>query len=106
MHTIVNTSSATEVVMSKYGNKIEEIHSTSLDGFVVRVSFKSGEQGSISLRHIFDEPKNLSAEILRGGIFEHCFIESGALVWPNGFELCPDALYSWMKEQKSQKVRA
>jgi hypothetical protein len=31
-------------------------------------------------------------EVMRGGLFERCYVESGALTWPNGLELCPDAL--------------
>jgi hypothetical protein len=25
-------------------------------------------------------------------MFPRCFVENGALAWPNGFELCPDVL--------------
>jgi hypothetical protein len=55
------------------------------------------------LRHFFSEPKNLSAEILRGGMFEKCFIKSGALGWPNGFELCPNAIYRWHMQSIDKK---
>jgi len=30
------------------------------------------------------KPKGLAAEVIKGGIFERCFVESGALAWPNG----------------------
>ena len=48
----------------------------------------------------FENPKGLAAEILKGGMFDKCFLELGALAWPNGFELCPDALCQWWADQK------
>jgi len=32
-------------------------------------------------------------------MFDKCFVEMGALAWPNGFELCPDALRHWFELQ-------
>ncbi len=88
----------------KYGNEVTELLATDLERFMVKLKFKNGKKGRISLNHIFHKPKNLSAEILRAGMFEKCFVESGALAWPNGFELCPDALYEWMMEQEQDSV--
>ena len=48
--------------------------------------------GTVQLGYIFSKPKALAAEIVKGQMFEKCYIESGALAWPNGLELCPDAL--------------
>ena len=42
----------------------------------------------------------LPLEILRGHLFDRCFVESGALAWPNGYELCPDALRARITEQR------
>jgi Protein of unknown function (DUF2442) len=85
------------------GVKIAKLYSAKLDGFIVKVKFSDGLVASVSLRHIFSKPKNLSAEILRGGMFEKCFIESGALGWPNGFELCPNAIYRWYRQSIDKK---
>ncbi len=85
--------------MKALGNKIEKILSTDAETFTIRLRFKDGKSGTISLEHIFSKPRGLSAELLRGNLFDRCFIESGALAWPNGFELCPDAIRRWMNSQ-------
>ncbi len=85
----------------KLGSKLKKIFKIDLEGFKVGVLFNDGFRGVVSLHHLFAKPKGLAAEILKGGFFERCFIESGALAWPNGFELCPDALRFWMISQKN-----
>jgi hypothetical protein len=88
----------------KLGTKIEKIYKTDLNGFKVKLRFDNGKTGVVSLAHIFSSPKNLSEEILKGGMFSRCFIESGALAWPNGFELCPDSVYQWLEAQRDCEV--
>ncbi len=83
----------------KLGNKLKKIFKIDLDGFKVGLLFTDGFRGTVSLEHLFSKPKGLTAEILKGGFFERCFVESGALAWPNGFELCPDALRLWLTSQ-------
>ena len=51
-------------------------------------------------RPIFGSPKNLAAEVLKGNLLAKCFIENGALAWPNGLELCADRLRMIAKEDK------
>ncbi len=88
----------------KLGNELHSAKLSSMDTFKIRLKFKDGRTGVVSLSHLFDKPKGLVTEILRGGIFDKFFIESGALAWPNGFELCPDALHMWMKEQAKKET--
>lgn len=78
--------------MMKLGNKIERILRFDDESFSVSLRFADGATGDVALAHIFEQPRGLAAEILRGGMFSMCFVENGALAWPNGFELCPDAL--------------
>lgn len=66
--------------------------STDDDLFKVKLKFSDGIIGEVNLGFIFSKPKNLAAEIIKGNLFTKCYIESGALAWPNGFELCPDSL--------------
>lgn len=91
--------------MRTFGNKIVRIISANSEEFTVKIQFSDRSKGTISLKHIFKQPKGLAAEILKGNLFLSCFIESGALAWPNGFELCADALRIWMEEQK-RKIAA
>ena len=85
-------------------NKIKKILETDLNNFRIKISFSNEKKGFVSLAHIFDSPKNLSEEILKGNMFSKCFIESGTLAWPNGFELCPDTVYQWFIEQNKDQV--
>lgn len=36
--------------------------------------------------------------------FGRCFVESGDLAWPNGYELCPDALRLWVEAQSKHRA--
>jgi len=78
--------------MKKFGNKIRRILDVDDESFSVSLRFSDGAGGVVSLAHLFERPKGLAADILKGGMFSMCFLENGALAWPNGFELCPDAL--------------
>jgi hypothetical protein len=81
--------------LTKLGHKIIRLLDTDAESFSVKVEFYDGALIEIRMRHIFEKPKGLTSEVLRGGMFDKCFIESGALAWPNGLELCPDAMRSW-----------
>lgn len=76
----------------KLGNQIKKILKADRETLTVRVLFADGIRGDIDLGFIFATPRGMAAELLRGGAFEKCFVEHGALAWPNGYELCPDAL--------------
>jgi hypothetical protein len=76
----------------KFGNKIAKIISADPESFKVKLRYTDGTTGTVELSHLFSKPKNLAAEILKGQLFGKCYIESGALAWPNGLELCPDSL--------------
>ena len=87
----------------KLGNEIKRIIELDPESFSVTVEFDDGTVISIPMGHIFAKPKGLAAEILRGGMFDKCFLESGALAWPNGLELCPDAMRMWAEGADSKK---
>lgn len=86
--------------MKIFGHKILKIVSINTENYLVSLKFKGESATTISLKHIFDKPRGLVREILKGNMFNRCFIESGALAWPNGFELCPDALHMMVVQQK------
>ncbi len=86
--------------MKTLGKKISCIVSINSDEHAITLQFGKIEKITISLKPLFDKPKGLVAEILKGNFFDQCFVEHGALAWPNGLELCPDALYSWHLNSK------
>ncbi len=94
------------VKMKKLGAKIRTIKKTDPHRFTVSVVFTDRLSGTISLQHLFEKPRGLAAEVLRGDMFNKCFVEMGALAWPNGLELCPDALHEWLLEQNAPAYRS
>lgn len=90
----------------KFGNRIRRITKINPAGFRVSLEFTDGVQATVDLRFIFQNPRGrpLVLEILRGQLFERCFVESGALAWPNGYELCPDAIRAWINGQKKRRA--
>ena len=91
--------------MAKLGNEIRRIVELDPESFSVKVEFDDGAVIDIPMGHIFAKPKGLAAEILRGGMFDKCFLESGALAWPNGLDLCPDAMRMWAEEGADKTTR-
>lgn len=88
--------------LKKFGNKIVKVIFAAEDSFQVRLRFADGFTGTLSLSHVFENPRGLAAEVTKGGMFARCFVESGALAWPNGLEFCPDAVRLWIDEQKQR----
>jgi hypothetical protein len=88
------------------GHSIKRIIRTDPERFRVSLEFADGVRGTIDLGFIFQKPrgKPLVLEILRGALFGRCFVESGALAWPNGYELCPDALRNWLTGQRRTRA--
>lgn len=75
------------------GRKIRKIESIDAEKHQLVVVYDGGEVRRVSLAHVFTNPKGLALEVLRGALFDSCFVEAGALAWPNGLELCPDSLW-------------
>jgi len=90
----------------KLGNRIKRIKRVDPEHWKVSLEYADGFAGTVDLSSVFRNPKRkpLVAEILRGGLFERCFLESGALAWPNGYELCPDAIRAWIVEQRRRRA--
>ena len=90
----------------KLGTSLKEIASADAEHHRLRLEYTDGFVGEVDLGFIFAEPKRkpLVLEILRGNLLGRCFVESGALAGPNGFELCPDALRAWIVEQKKRRA--
>ena len=86
----------------KLGTRIKRIRRVDAERYCVAVEYVDGFSGTVDLNFIFERParRPLVAEILRGGLFGRCFVESGALAWPNGYELCPDAVRAWIVAQR------
>lgn len=90
----------------RLGTHLKRIKRVDAERYRVTLEYTDGFTGAVDLTSIFGSPakKPLVLEILRGGLFGRCFVESGALAWPNGYELCPDALRALIEEQKNHRA--
>ena len=90
----------------KLGTSIKRIVSVDPEEYRVALEYDDGFRGTVYLGFLFGAPKGkpLVTEIVRGCLFEKCFIDSGALAWPNGYELCPDVIRYWISERTNKKV--
>ena len=84
----------------KLGTSIARIKDIQAAAHRITVQYTDGFEGTVDLTFLFAEPagKPMVTELLRGDLFSKCFVESGALAWPNGYELCPDAIRSWIEK--------
>lgn len=90
----------------KLGTQLKRIKRIDVEHYRISLEYSDGFSGTVDLNSVFGSParKPLVLEILRGQLFQKCFIESGALAWPNGYELCPDALRAWIEEQRGHRA--
>jgi hypothetical protein len=89
-------------VAMKLGTQIKRVTKIDADGFRVSLEYADGFRCTVNLSFLFDAPKKkpLVLEILRGALFDSCFVDNGALAWPNGYELCPDAIRGWLVKSR------
>lgn len=90
----------------KLGTQLKRIKRVDVERYRITLEYSDGFTGTVDLSSIFGSPahKPLVLEILRGQLFQKCFVESGALAWPNGYELCPDALRARIEEQRGHRA--
>lgn len=90
----------------KLGTSISHIISVNAESYRVELEYDDGFRGTVDLSFLFHSPKGkpMVSEIIRGRLFEKCFLELGALAWPNGFELCPDAIRGWISDPYDVRV--
>ena len=59
---------------------------------VLRVTYRDGFSAVHDFVYFKKEKDNVAAPLADPDYFASVFLEYGALTWPNGFDLCPDAL--------------
>ncbi len=60
----------------------------------LRVRFADGTAGEVEMRRLIWGPRAGVFERLRDpGVFDSVYIEHGAVTWPGGLDLAPDAMY-------------
>jgi hypothetical protein len=61
---------------------------------LIQLEFSNGQRGAFNLRsYLGDHSGILLAQLKDENYAKRCFIDAGALCWPNGLELSPNRLY-------------
>jgi hypothetical protein len=76
---------------------VEEV--TALNGFRLRVRFYDGLEGTVDMNLLLHSPRaGVFAELADPARFAQAYVEYGAVNWPGGLDLAPDAMYAEIKE--------
>jgi hypothetical protein len=60
--------------------------------------FSNGAWGTYDFSRYLDANTEMTAPLREPGFFDRCFIEAGALAWPNGFDLSAESLYQRLRD--------
>ncbi len=60
----------------------------------MKVRFLDGHEGIINMRELVFSPNaGVFASLIDVGLFEQAYLEYGAVTWPNGLDIAPDAAH-------------
>ncbi len=62
--------------------------------------FSDGAWGTCDFSRYLDAGTEMTKPLRDPQFFAKCFIEAGALAWPNGFDLSAESLYRRLRETK------
>lgn len=68
------------------------------DGTQLLLRFSDGAWGTYDFAPFVDAATEMTMPLRDPGFFARCFIEAGALAWPNGFDLSAGSLYRRLQE--------
>jgi hypothetical protein len=70
-----------------------------LEGFRLRVRFHDGLEGVVDMSRLVHSPHaGVFAELADPTRFAEAGVEYGAVTWPGGLDLAPDAMYGEIKK--------
>ena len=74
-----------------------------LDGFRLRLKYADGIEGVVDLRDLAG--RGVFQAWSARNVFEAVTVnESGAIIWPGGIDLCPDALYLRLTAKSAEEI--
>lgn len=66
--------------------------------FTLELKFSNGESGVFDAKSYLEEKRGSLLEPLReASFFQRCFVDAGALCWPNGLELSGQRVFELCK---------
>jgi hypothetical protein len=72
------------------------------EGFLLRVRFTDGLAGTVDMKPLLGRPDlvgTVFAPLRDEAFFGRVFVDHGAVTWPNGADLAPDAMRSAIAAQ-------
>lgn len=70
-----------------------------LSDFRLHVRFVDGTEGMVDLNALVHSPgAGVFASLADSAVFAQVFVEHGAVTWPGGIDLAPDAMYAEIKK--------
>ena len=76
-----------------------------LPGNRLSVRFNDGLTGCVDLSALLESPQAGVFACLRDpGVFEQVRVELGAVTWPGGLDLAPDAMHAAIKQRGEWRV--
>ena len=73
-----------------------------LDGHRLECIFENGEMVVYDMSYVLAKNTLMLDPLKDQEFFKRVFIEAGAPVWPNGYDLCPDAI--WLRTHASVEM--
>ncbi len=81
------------------------VAATPLGGYRLEIEFSDGRVGEWDFSKLAHETRPIVEPFKVPAFFSRVFIEMGALTWPNGYDCCPDSLYTEMSAAGALSVR-
>jgi hypothetical protein len=75
-----------------------------LENYFLECEFENGEVVLYDMTYIFKKSTPMLDPLKDPNVFKSVFLESGAPVWKNGYDLCPDAI--WERTHQAKKCAA
>jgi hypothetical protein len=68
----------------------------------LRVAFADGFTGDVDLKdHINQSAWPIVQPLKEPGFFRRVRVKNGSVVWPNGYDVCPDVLRFWCEKGRA-----
>lgn len=68
------------------------------DGYELTLSFSDGATGTFDFTPFVEAGTDMTEPLRAPDFFDRCFIELGALAWPNGFDLSAESLHRRLRD--------
>ncbi len=75
-----------------------------LDNHLLECLFENNEIVIYDMAYVLEQDTPMLDPLKNESFFREVFLESGAPVWKNGYDLCPDAIWTRTRDERGQKV--